>query len=771
VCSIALCSLRAAITSATASAGPHSIIFNLAYPITITLSSTLPTINNALTIAGLGSANLSISGAGLYRVFKAGSGSNLHLSGLAIRNGYDDIQGGGILVNHGALTLEDVIVANSLAGGGNGGGLNNISGIVDICYTTFDSNDAFHDGGITNNGTITIDNSLFINNTARTGGAIDNSGTLIVTNSAFSGNVAGIISGGAIQNSGTLVIANSTFNQNGSSNGADIANGGTLNVTNSTFYGAILPSGSSIANGGAGAVATLRNTILAASPGVSNCSNLPGGVLTANSYNLATDATCASATLKTLPQLNLGPMENNGGNTPTIGLLPGSAAIDSASDAVCAASVGAPVYGAGGLDQRAVSRPQGVHCDVGSFEADNQVGTDLIVNNAADPGALLCTLASCSLRAAVLTANSEGIAGVHTIGFDLSYPVVITLTSPLPAITGTLTIAGPGSANLGISGDDLYRVLEIGNGASLSVNNLAIRHGYDTNQGGGLYNDHGVLSLTNLVVTDNTAGGGNGGGLNNAGGIVTIASTTFADNLGFHDGAISNSGSMTILNSTFTDNHARTGGAINNSGTLTVTSTTFSGNVADPVSGGAIQNSGVLVVANSSFYNNGSPVGGDIANENGVLGITNSTFYSDTLPTASSIENRAGAQTTLRNTILAAGPGIDNCASSGGSTLTADAYNLATDSTCASATLTTTVQLMLGGQGLNGGPTPTIPLLPGSAAIDCGNDSLCAAAVGAPDYGAGGVDQRGVSRPQGSHCDVGAFEYFPMLVIYLPLVQ
>jgi hypothetical protein len=396
----------------------------------------------------------------------------------------------------------------------------------------------------------------------------------------------------------------------------------------------------------------------------------------------------------------------------------------------------------------------------------------LIVNNAADPGAVLCTQASCSLRAAMTAANSGGMAGVHTIGFNLAYPATITLTSLLPAITGTLTIAGPGSFNLGVSGDDLYRVIEIDSGATLSMNGLAIRHGYDTNQGGGIFNDHGTLSIDNMVIAENTAGGGIGGGLDNAGGSVKISNTSFIDNLGFHDGGISNNGTMTVAKSTFSGNHARTGGAIDNSGTLTVTETTFKDNIADPISGGAIQNSGAVVLANSTFFNNGSPVGGDIDNNNGTLNITNSTFFSDTLPTASSIENSgASANTTIRNTILAAGAGVDNCATSGGAALTADAYNLATDSTCASATLTTLVQLSLAEPNHNGGGTLTVALLPGSAAIDTGNDSVCAAAVGVPDYGSGGIDQRGVPRPQGPHCDVGAFEYYLVQNFFLPLIR
>jgi hypothetical protein len=49
----------------------------------------------------------------------------------------------------------------------------------------------------------------------------------------------------------------------------------------------------------------------------------------------------------------------------------------------------------------------------------------------------------------------------------------------------------------------------------------------------------------------------------------------------------------------------------------------------------------------------------------------------------------------------------------------------------------------------NGGPTDTQALLAGSPALDAGNNSTCLA-----------TDQRGVTRPQGPACDIGAFEAF-----------
>ena len=53
----------------------------------------------------------------------------------------------------------------------------------------------------------------------------------------------------------------------------------------------------------------------------------------------------------------------------------------------------------------------------------------------------------------------------------------------------------------------------------------------------------------------------------------------------------------------------------------------------------------------------------------------------------------------------------------------------------------------LGALGNWGGATQTVPLLPGSSAIDAGDNAACPPA-----------DQRGVPRPQGAGCDIGAYE-------------
>jgi len=58
----------------------------------------------------------------------------------------------------------------------------------------------------------------------------------------------------------------------------------------------------------------------------------------------------------------------------------------------------------------------------------------------------------------------------------------------------------------------------------------------------------------------------------------------------------------------------------------------------------------------------------------------------------------------------------------------------------------------------NGGYTQTFALLSGSSAIDAGNDATCAT-----------TDQRGITRPQGAHCDIGSYEV-ATYTLFLPLI-
>jgi CSLREA domain-containing protein len=201
---------------------------------------------------------------------------------------------------------------------------------------------------------------------------------------------------------------------------------------------------------------------------------------------------------------------------------------------------------------------------------------------------------------------------------------------------------------------------------------------------------------------------------------------------------------------------------------VTVSGTTITNNQSDNVSVVIARNGGTLHVVNSTITNNSTAFLGAIGTSGAgdVLTMHNGTMVGNTSTTpggAGGIFNSFAADLTITNTIIADN-GSSNCSFT--TTPSVSTNNLADDATCgAGFTQKTSAELGLNPAGLreNGGPTQTIALLPGSAAIDAGTPSGCFGPTGAILTS----DQRGVTRPQdgdgsgASTCDVGAFERQP----------
>ena len=127
----------------------------------------------------------------------------------------------------------------------------------------------------------------------------------------------------------------------------------------------------------------------------------------------------------------------------------------------------------------------------------------------------------------------------------------------------------------------------------------------------------------------------------------------------------------------------------------------------------------------------------------GTITVNNSTFSGNTasgLGDTLGDQPAQGGELQVGNSILS-GPGFDNCDGS-----VADLGNNLSwpiENNCPG----TQDDPRLDTLADNGGPNKTMALLTGSPAIDAGNNETCAA-----------TDQRGVTRPQGEACDIGAFE-------------
>jgi len=272
-----------------------------------------------------------------------------------------------------------------------------------------------------------------------------------------------------------------------------------------------------------------------------------------------------------------------------------------------------------------------------------------------------------------------------------------------------------------------------------------------------------TLILTHITLTGGNAGGEIGGAILNWFGTLNILYSTISGNNGSSGGAICNAfGTLHILYSTISGNNGSSGGGIYNRGNLMVTHSVFFDNHANPDNGGAIANAyqGLAEVANSTFYSNTAALfGGAIDNAfDKVITITNSTFSSNNAAYGGAVSQWL-CTLTLINTIMA-NSGGGNC----DGTILDGGGNLRwpnTDPSCPNSI--SYGDPKLGPLADHGGPTLTMALLPYSAAINAGIDAVCAAPP------VNNLDQRGIPRPQGAHCDIGAFE-LQVYALYLPVI-
>ncbi len=324
----------------------------------------------------------------------------------------------------------------------------------------------------------------------------------------------------------------------------------------------------------------------------------------------------------------------------------------------------------------------------------------------------------------------------------------ITLTADITLTANTTTINNANATTLQINGDDYaidgnnsYRPLRI-NDSNVTVSNLTLKRGRAdqcdifVECGGAVEVKSGaVVTLTQVSILD-----------------------SHADVVG---GGVFNQGTMTILDSTFSGNNSEsTGGGIYNASEMIVQNSTLNGNTARR--GGGLHTDGNMTIVNSTIYNNsalsngGFSRGGGIHNQ-GPLAIINSTISGNSAEdTGSGIYQEEdgffNASLTISNSIVADQTTGDDC---GGNPITSGGHNLESGTSCG---FTSSGDIQSGYANLgslqnNGGPTETLAPIYDSDAIDAADNTICAASL------VNGVDQRGIARPQGTTCDIGAYEF------------
>lgn len=314
----------------------------------------------------------------------AGGGAIFFQSGTAtltnctLSNDTAGDDGGGIFTES-TVNLTNCTLSNDSAGNG-GGGICTDTGTASVNVTrcTFSDDTAFQGGGIANvpGGTATVTQSTFSNDS---GSAFVNEATATVTASTF--NNDSCVSGGGFENLGTATLTNCTFSNDTSTSSSSLDGGGaianvnalggaTLTVLNCTIANCSALNGSS---GGGILVQTdttlnLINTIVAENTATGSGPDVSGSVNRAD-HNLIGDGSGMSivtdqggnliGTSTALIDPRLGPLQNNGGPTQTLALLPDSPAIKAGDNTQAPAT-----------DQRGISRADeaGETTDMGAFE-------------------------------------------------------------------------------------------------------------------------------------------------------------------------------------------------------------------------------------------------------------------------------------------------------------------------------------------------------------------------------------------------------------------
>lgn len=408
--------------------------------------------------------------------------------------------------------------------------------------------------------------------------------------------------------------------------------------------------------------------------------------------------------------------------------------------------------------------------------------------------------APCSLREAIRSANTDlpigGCAagsGADTITLPLGTYVLGIPNAPGEldednATRGDLDIL----SDLAIQGTEGAKTIIDGNGAALadrvfnvrgaitvSFTEMTIRNGSEPTgaAGGGGVSNEGKTTFTETIITGNGTGSG-GGGVSNASG----ATAAFVDSMVSGNVAAASGGGVrnglgatsSFTDTTITGNTAQvSGGGVSNDGVAGFTNSTISGNASVGEGGGVFNSAG----AAATIFN--STVSGNRSNQSGGGVHGGTTTLANATVTANVADSDAngmgdgggvagtGTALTVKNSVIGGNtdssppPAVvsPDCQA----TVTSQGYNLI--GTNAGCTVTAGPGDKLGtvaapiAPGLapladKGGPTLTHALLAASPAHNAGSP--------APPGGSGdactATDQRGVPRPQGGRCDMGAYE-------------
>ncbi len=355
----------------------------------------------------------------------------------------------------------------------------------------------------------------------------------------------------------------------------------------------------------------------------------------------------------------------------------------------------------------------------------------LVVTTTADSKDGSCTIALCSFRDA-LGAVKTGDTIVLGEG---DYKATTTEGNGVWSPDGEYTIQGAGAGKTIIDANKLGRAFAFY--GTITVSGVTVTGGINPGSGcgcGGAFEvrQGGFLTLLNSVVEGNSSGGG--GGID----VDSVSKAVLENVLVSQNTSTAGGGGIRVEYSS------------GKRGTLAMTNVTISGNSTTSGPGAGLDNEGETSATNVTINGNQSAeAGGGVLNTStGVLAMTNTTIAENIAhEDAPGIRNLgSSAAVTARDTIVA-----DGCSGTSTPAIASQGHNIDAGTGCgfAEAGDMSGKNPLVGPLQNNGGAMglPTMALAPSSPALDAGNNAVCPA-----------TDERGVPRPHGPVCDIGAFE-------------
>ncbi|MES2748275.1 MAG: choice-of-anchor Q domain-containing protein [Bacteroidota bacterium] len=499
------------------------------------------------------------------------------------------------------LTLGQITINKSLTLTGNG-----------VANTTINGNAAGRIFDVTT-GNFTLNAITLTNGLADNGGAIQVVGAnLILNTTAISNSIANGASGSGgaviIGTGATLIATNSTFtgNRSNRAGGAiEAVAGTTITLTNTTLTAnntGVAPATAAPGNGG-GFHMTGNGTVMITGGLVNNnIAAAEGGGLWNGTGTMTVDGTTIDGNTAS------GVAADNGGGGIYVN---NGGTLIVQNNAIISNNIANGTAGSGG----------GILSDVGAIVMVSNSTITGNRSNRAGGGIEAVASTSTTLNNVTLTNNNTGVA-----------PAVAA-----PGNGGGFHITGSGNATI--------------NGGTASGNVAG-------NQGGGLWNGSGTMTVTGTTVSMNNVTGNaatsGGGGLYNQVGTLTVSNATISNNMASGTvgigGGILNNGAAVNLNTTTLNNNTANlngGGIFTNNGTTTIQSNSMLTNntalgATAPTSGGGgiyISSTATVSVTGGALTSNKAITGG--GSGGGVFNFSG-TFNANGTAITQNISNRAG---------------------------------------------------------------------------------------------------------------------------------